>query len=893
MENITWCILVLTDPSFSIGSAAEMEKATPFFTWRDLFIALFKLIERGEYLEEGFVIGDDPVDSQPVDSESVDSQSVDSESIDSDSEDEPGFDNPVREMIANGICKVLVQQDLEKHFGLIFPNDYEEDLDTTCQTANKIRVKELVDLIIHIINEVTMKNHLILVFPEAQWMDPFSWELLWDVVNACPKAAVFMFTRPERYFENAESASIYNRVKRLSRASLMPIEGLSHGETRDMVLQMWSGTPIKTVSEKMASAIYNRTGGNPLYVQSLLVALKESGQWRADENGALTTQDGAFSFESVAVGHDLQSIIVAQCDKLDRTFLLFLKIASVFGQQALLDDIMHFLKDVPGYERIDRKDYRVIKGKIESLDKYGYLQIVENDGEIQIQFRSAMIRGSVYLLMVLPQRQQLHLNVAEYYEAKLKNIPENDKENRHRLLIVVFEHYNHCDKKTEFKMIKYLEQVSHVYFDKELGTETIKHYNMLMLKVDQLQEETGQIFFDNAKRAVWHLETGLAWFWNKDFDKADQHLLEYLWLTGHKMPSSPGKLRTAIKVAREVRRRYNEHVLPVLREEPFAESPNMQHHIGHLHTLAKRLLQHEDYVRCPPQYEDPDKAWDKDEEEGSGNEEIRYGSESEVSYGSYDPSYIEYDENVERQRQESIPEESQQAETPGDEGIQNRDRVEALLASAQISLEKKDMRRYEYCVLEGLNLSEHMPKGQLYGRFLAMAGQCVWLCRQDKELALRYLDAADTYDMRRDIPGYMHATTCIASTLFLIGGDDLKGPRRRKLETLEQLSIISGDTALCERAMRMQSMDMYLTGPKIAWDQWEELEPCSLKVSHELYEMSVKADYWLGKFWGSVLKFLSMTHLSEDEIQKAEMGSIKQSYEVCAVYFSAGGTKNC
>ncbi|KAI8850317.1 hypothetical protein BC829DRAFT_488861 [Chytridium lagenaria] len=259
----------------------------------------------------------------------------------------------------------------------------------------KIRMKEFSELIRRIVNALSMTNPIALVFNEAQWMDTLSWELLWEIVNTCPKTAVFLFSRPERSFDNEDRVSFLKKFKRLQRASSLRVEGLSLDETRQMVIATWPGKTIKNVASVIVENIYRRTNGNPLYIRSLVLAWKDSGQYRIDKDGVLSPQSSEFDFESIVVGYDLKSIVVAHFDRLDRDFQLLLKVSSVLGQRFLLEDVLFFLSDIPGFRDMLGGTTHAISRTVEEMDKYGYLQRVDGDMDgLYFQYKSAVAAGS-------------------------------------------------------------------------------------------------------------------------------------------------------------------------------------------------------------------------------------------------------------------------------------------------------------------------------------------------------------------------------------------------------------------------------------------------------------------------------------------------------------------
>ncbi|KAJ3107585.1 hypothetical protein HDU96_007849 [Phlyctochytrium bullatum] len=379
----------------------------------------------------------------------------------------------------------------------------------------KIRMKEFSELIRRIVNAISMTNPLTLIFNETQWMDTLSWELLWEIVNTCPKTAVLIFSRPERTFDNEDRVSLFRKFKRLPRALSLRIDGLSFEETKQMVVATWPGKPIRNVANSIVENIYRRTNGNPLYIKSLVVAWKDSGQYRIDKDGVLSPQSAEFDFESIVVGYDLKSIVVAHFDRLDRDFQLFLKVSSVLGQRFLLEDALYFLSDIPGYREMLGGTIAAIAKNVEEMDKHGYLQRVEGDIDgLYFQFKSAVVRNCIYSMMNESQRQQLHLRIARHYERMLS--PENS----HRLLIPLYEHYKETGNGHKLKILQYLEEVCHFYYQKHSMTDAIKHYNLLLQKTREYQYEVSSITYDKNMVSRWNRELGEAYFSRGDVFEA-------------------------------------------------------------------------------------------------------------------------------------------------------------------------------------------------------------------------------------------------------------------------------------------------------------------------------------------------------------------------------------
>jgi predicted ATPase len=242
---------------------------------------------------------------------------------------------------------------------LIFPFDFHQT-EVYAKLQGKFRINELTDLIRRILNVLTEVTPTVIMVYESQWMDPLSWELLWELAISCPRIMVCLYSRPDKHHENEETRGQYQKFKRHPRTEVLSLEGLSTDEMENLIMASWSTGGILTkeniimsVQPAIVENIQKRTGGNPLYIKSMVVALKESGQCRIDSKHMLRLSNDDFDFEkSVGIGGNLQSVLVAQFDRLDSNFQLFLKVSSVLGQPFLLEDVLYLLSDTPGFSEM-------------------------------------------------------------------------------------------------------------------------------------------------------------------------------------------------------------------------------------------------------------------------------------------------------------------------------------------------------------------------------------------------------------------------------------------------------------------------------------------------------------------------------------------------------------
>ncbi|KAJ3125159.1 hypothetical protein HK098_000533 [Nowakowskiella sp. JEL0407] len=683
-------------------------------------------------------------------------------------------------------------------FNLIMPFDFLEEGGP--QIQGKIRIKELQELIRRIINFVAENNSLVLIFHETQWMDILSWELLWDIIHNCTNVVVYIFSRPLRYYESEDTRTYLTKIKRTTNVVLLNIEGLNKKETGELIVQTWHGSTVKSVSSKIVESVYKRTSGNPLFVKSLVTALKESGNWRISEQGELLSENGDFDFDHATLGNDLHSIIVAQFDRHDRYFQLFLKVASVLGQRFLLDDVLYFLSDMTGFsDRFDRRNISSLLRTIEHMDKYGYLQRLdgEQDGQF-FQFKSAVVRKGIYSMMVKSQRQHLHLSIATYYEKVL------NETNRHRLLIPLYEHYIETDDRHNRKKLFYLELVSHFYFEKNAMADAIKHYKLLLNTVELLQDVHGLQLYKNSQMANWHRELGEAYFSRMEIDKAECHLLESLKLSGHPFPVGSFRISWEIRKERSIRSRYSVS--------------------GHGDSF-KNLKNEDAEILLNP----TSKVVGT-----SGNalsEKVLVVDLESMKNWTGAKSSANVINTTTSRTSPSITNESKE------ELFLVR---LVLLTLSQIYVIKEKSKHHKYAVMRGLNISEKFSKDSVYAKFLALAGSSFWTMENRRSAALRYLDAAERHDRRSDPNASASIISCQAQTLFLMGSWDTALVR---YDLLQQLGSITGDFKVIEEALRLKNI---ITIQKFSVAN-------AITLSKLLLTSATQEENWLGKFWGSYL----------------------------------------
>ena len=698
---------------------------------------------------------------------------------------------------------------------LIYPYDFPQT-DMYAKLQGKFRINELTDLVRRLINILTEESKMVFTIQEAQWMDPFSWELLWELAVSCPRVMVCLFSRPEKYHENEETRSLYIKFKRHPRTEVFSLDGLSLEETSKLIIHNWpSAIPPNSIHATIVENVQKRAGGNPLYIKSIVIALKESGHCRINDKGELRLLKDDFDFDkSVGLGGNLQSILVAQFDRLDPNFQLFLKVASVLGQTFHLEDVLYLLSDTPGFSELFSADsIEVSSLQIKALDKYNFLQMQENgsgdpEDEFLIQFKSSVVRRAVYTMMVVAQRQQLHLNIAIYYERVM------DDSNKHRLLIPLYEHYAETDDKQILKRLYYLETVAHVLFEKNSMGEAIKHYcNLIELSEHASNlEESLAVHCDLITQSTWHRELGDAYFSKGDDVNSEKHLLKCLELLNHPFPKNSILLGWKVRAQSTKRNKY-----PIITTGSTLQT-----------TSAQTRLEENN---------------DDNTSENSADANVIVINKNPVGEAGLDPMAAELAIMLEDKS-----------------NLAMHTVRKALNTLAQIYLNTGHIQGHKYAVLKGVNISEGFPHDAIYARFLSMCGALSWFSEGKKKMSLRYLESASKHDPRMDLSQTVAIVLSTALTLFLMGK---WGSSMRRLSALPFLEMMSGDCSMRAEALRMRSIVIHMSGARSQ----------SIKAARDLFSIANQEGNWEGKVWGCELTLANLLTTSQNDAEIIEISS--------------------
>lgn len=231
----------------------------------------------------------------------------------------------------------------------------------------------------------------VLLLEDAQWADDMSLELIRDLAMAEPPVPLYivLFGRPE-LLENSSSLLAALPAERLTRVELPPLDA----EAVARVAAGWLGEGI---DPRFNSLLFERTGGNPYFLEEVLHAVDDRRAPDARSWSALKAR-----LETVPRG--VRAMAQARLDALAPELREVLKRASVFGPSFWGEGLCAL--------GVDRWSEGVAAladlGLVEPRSSSRYLVARE------YAFRSSLLRDVAYAMLLEREKPLLHGHAADW-----------------------------------------------------------------------------------------------------------------------------------------------------------------------------------------------------------------------------------------------------------------------------------------------------------------------------------------------------------------------------------------------------------------------------------------------------------------------------------------------
>ena len=257
----------------------------------------------------------------------------------------------------------------------------------------ELRRQNTFALIEAIIRHQAERHPLLLLLEDVQWADELSLALAADLSQKSIDSALLLalIYRPEA------DLSLLAAVRNRPDAYSMILEPLPPQESLDLVRILLGNQSVSTEVEQV---ILSRAQGNPFFLQEMTGAILD-----VIGNQKKQTFD---LLEALDLPDTVQDVILARIDRLSEDEKLTLKIASVIGtnfQRLLLSEV-HPMMDA---------QYQ-LPAQLARLEHEKLLRLEQPAPKWEYVFRNVIAQEVIYEGLLLTQRRQLHLVVAEALE---------------------------------------------------------------------------------------------------------------------------------------------------------------------------------------------------------------------------------------------------------------------------------------------------------------------------------------------------------------------------------------------------------------------------------------------------------------------------------------------
>ncbi len=316
-----------------------------------------------------------------------------------------------------------------------------EDNELTAGLTSELRAVRTRALLTELVVARAGSGPLVILLEGGHWFDSHSWSLLRTIADTDAPVVLLVTTRPLESLPD----ELRDLVERTDSAR-MTLGPLSRDETLSLIKTHLGVTDLPM---ELGELVVDRAGGHPLFVEQLLLALREAGVFTVDD-GVCFLQGDTQERERVAkeVAVSLGGIVKGRTDRLSASQQLAIKTASVIGMRfgTSMLAAVH-----PGERR------ESLLTDLEELVSRRFLRQAA-DAAGTYSFENALIRDVIYESLPFQQRQETHRAIAQWHQdAGLADSPS--------MWPVLAHHYRHAESPGE----------ASTYFDKA-GTNALQEH---------------------------------------------------------------------------------------------------------------------------------------------------------------------------------------------------------------------------------------------------------------------------------------------------------------------------------------------------------------------------------------------------------------------------------
>ncbi len=381
------------------GEGQSIEQRTPYRAWRDVFVRFFEL------------------DSSLRINAQADRHTL--------------VRQVVQDIAPDQVERLPLLNDvLSLHFA---------DTPLTAALDPALRQQNLVLLLLELLRGWARERPLIVLLEDAHWLDSLSWDLATQVARSLiPTAPVLLLlaTRPLDDYDLARAH--VTTLRNLDRTRTIHLDTLPAPETHAFIAAHL-GIASDAVPDDLADQVRQRTGGNPLFAEELLLTLREQNHIRIEPDPANPEQMHCTVHSNLRqtiqnLPARVQGVILARIDRLPPDEQITLRVAAVIGPTFGYTLLHHTLKT---QQPVDPSD---LHGQLADLVARAMTVLQARDPDLIHMFKHIIAQEVAYQTLLFVRRRVLHRNIAEWYETLLEQ--DNTASEYYPLLV---HHYHHAE----------------------------------------------------------------------------------------------------------------------------------------------------------------------------------------------------------------------------------------------------------------------------------------------------------------------------------------------------------------------------------------------------------------------------------------------------------------
>lgn len=385
------------------------------------------------------------------------------------------------------------------------------------------RSEAVIEVLVELFERSSREMPILLLLEDVHWLDGASSQFLEKLLDSNANVMVIVSKRPIR----DEPLNFLSEMAK----EIVELGELSRDDSTRLLCR---ALDVDSVQEEVASYVYERSGGQPLFTEQIARSLRNHPSIEIKNSECLVSKKALL--DELDLPYDLTSVITSTLDSLPLDHQILLKIASIFG----LEFDQELLWDLSAKE-VKSTDIKQILNEIQAVG------LVESQNNSYL-FKHALIQQAVYNIIPTAQKKKFHEQIGRQLEAK--HSAEKDK------VCSLLAHHFELGEEFERATI-YLEIAGKNALTRDYANhDAIKFFSRLTkLPIENTNLPRDQLIklpdgavtnSEKARRANWYRSLGEAHIRTGNSVEAAKELTESLKLLGQPFPMSKARVYLSI-----------------------------------------------------------------------------------------------------------------------------------------------------------------------------------------------------------------------------------------------------------------------------------------------------------------------------------------------------------